>query len=166
MGSNGLLGFASDNMWSRNNRTLPNPLLPNAVICPYWGDLNPSQTGSVRLGVEGTAPNRKLVVSWVGVPRYENPNTTLTFQVLLCETTNDIIFQYAEVQQGDLQYGSGRNATVGTEDATGTLATLHSYNGSNLLQNEEALDVHHKRHRASDCINQRSIRSHHQIRAS
>ncbi len=139
MGSNGLLGFVNENLQSWINTSLPNPAFPNAMICPYWADLDPGQAGSTRLGTEGTAPNRKFVVSWVGVPRHESPGSTLTFQVLLCETTNDIVFQYGDVQPADGDYGAGRNATVGIEDATGTSATLYSYNGSSLLQNGQAL---------------------------
>lgn len=112
--------------------------IPHAFICPYYDDLDPSQGGNIRIGTEGTEPHRKLVVSWIGVPRYDTPTTTLTFQVVLCETTNDIIFQYAEVQAAE-PYGAGRDATVGIENATGTVAAMYSYNGSILLQNEQAL---------------------------
>ena len=104
----------------------------------YWDDLNPLVGGTVRMGTVGTYPERKLVISWVGVPHYWSTNP-LTFQVLLCETTGDIIFQYLDVQAGDLLYGAGRSATVGVENATGAVARKYSYNGSSLLSNNQAI---------------------------
>ncbi|MCX8053622.1 MAG: hypothetical protein N3B12_07415, partial [Armatimonadetes bacterium] len=138
VGSNGLLGFISQGLNSYRNTALPTTTAPNAAIYPYWDDLDPGAAGSVYIGIEGTAPNRKVVISWVGVRRYGASATRLTFQVLLCEGSNDIIFQYQDVRPND-PYGAGRSATVGIENEAGTAAAQYSYNGSTLLQNKMAL---------------------------
>lgn len=130
VGSNGLLGFGTSGMTSSNNGNLPYPTSPNGVICPYWDDLNPKLAGSVRVISIGVAPNRKVVVSWIGVPLRNNTATKLTFQAILCEGSNDIIFQYQDV--GSSSYGAGAGATVGIENETGRQACKYSYNTRSL----------------------------------
>ena len=34
------------------------------VIAPYWDDLEPSNGGTVRYDTFGTAPDRRMVISW------------------------------------------------------------------------------------------------------
>lgn len=138
VGANGLLGFVNNGLNEFRNTDIPDLTLPNAAIYPYWDDLNPNAGGRVSVGTAGIAPNRKMVISWVGVPSFSSPNP-LSFQVLLCETTGNIIFQYQEVQPGDASAGAGIGATIGLENATGSVARKYSYNGSALLSNGLAL---------------------------
>ena len=139
VGANGLIGFLNVNLSAYANTDIPNNDFPNAVLYPYWDDLNPASVGSVRVGTEGDPPNRKLVVSWLGVPPFYAPNSQLTFQVVLFEGTQDILFQYADVKPDDLTYGAGRSATIGIENFCGTHATKYSYNGSLPLANGQAI---------------------------
>jgi len=138
VGANGLLGFASTGLSEYMNRDIPVAAAPNAVIYPYWDDLNPPAGGSVRIGTAGSYPNRKMVISWVGVPHYGS-TSPLTFQVILCEVTSDIVLQYQEVQSSNMSFGAGRSATVGVENAQGSVARKYSYNGSTLLANGQAI---------------------------
>lgn len=137
--SNGLLGFVSTGMSASLNSDLPGAATPNATICPYWDDLNPKNIGAISVGTCGISPNRKLVVSWVGVPIKANNSSRITFQAVLCEGSKDIIFQYKDVAASDTTYGSGRSATVGLENSAGSVATKYSYNGSTLLKAAIAL---------------------------
>lgn len=125
--SNGILSFSSAGMTNYSNYTIPYMYSPNAGIYPYWDNLNAAAGGNVRIGTIGSAPNRKLVISWVGVPHYNSLSTTFTFQAILCEGTNDMIFQYQNVTPGSI-YGGGRSATIGIEDQTGKSAVKWSYN--------------------------------------
>ena len=143
VGANGLSGFVNSGLDAYTNTDIPNASTPNAVVYPYWDDLNPGAGGSARIGTAGTAPHRKLVISWVGVPHFAQ-TLPLTFQTVLCEGSSDVIFQYLEVQPGDPSTGAGRSATVGIEDGTGAKATKYSYNGSSLLSNNQALLFTHK----------------------
>ena len=140
VGANGLIGFVNDGGLSAySNTDIPNTSVPNCAIYPYWDDLYPPQGGTIRVGASGSAPNRRMVISWVGIPHISNYATTLTFQILLCEGSNNIIFQYQEVRGSDTSYGAGRSATVGVEDSTGTTAAKYSFNGSTLLSNSQAI---------------------------
>lgn len=94
----------------------------NPLIAPWFDDLEPAdQSGSPRYGdiyyaVAGTAPNRRLVIQW-DAPPYgcHDPADMLSFQLILYETTNSIIFQYkdAETSAGCGLSSNGGSATVG-----------------------------------------------------
>lgn len=139
VGANGLVGFVNARLDAYANTDIPNPDFPNAVLYPYWDDLNPEFGGSIRVGTEGIAPNRKLVISWLGVPHFYAQAGPLSFQVVLFEGTQDILFQYLDVNSEDATYGAGRTATVGLENIFGSYAAKYSYNGSSLLSDKQAI---------------------------
>ena len=139
VGANGMVGLASENLTAYSNTNIPSISTPNAVMYPFWDDMDPSSGGSVRVGTSGTAPNRKMVVTWLAVPHLSASSYPFTFQAVLCEGSNDICFQYLNVQPAQTNYGGGRSATVGIENEKGTVATKYSYNGSTLLKNKQAL---------------------------
>lgn len=132
VGSNGLFGFSTGAMYLYQNYNLPSTTWPNAAIYPYWDNLNPAAGGSVRVGMVGSAPNRRAVISYVGVPSRYIASTTYTFQAMLCEGSNDIVFQYQNVSPNDYTYGAGAGATIGIENETGTQAAQFSYNRRSL----------------------------------
>ena len=138
VGANGLIGFANQRLDTAANTDLPSPGLPNAVICPWWDDLNPASGGKVRIGAVGTAPNRRAVISWVNVSHKERPDYSFTFQVVLSEGSNEILFQYLQVQASRSR-GAGKTATVGIENETGLVARRYSFDGSTLLRNSQAI---------------------------
>ncbi|MFZ2487499.1 MAG: proprotein convertase P-domain-containing protein, partial [Anaerolineae bacterium] len=90
---------------------------PGFAILPFWDDID-SNTGNVYWQVQGTAPNRMAIIEWYNRPHYPNIGAA-TFEVILYETTNQIKFQYADVDFGDPFYNNGASATVGiNKDAT------------------------------------------------
>ncbi|MBS3936769.1 MAG: hypothetical protein KGZ43_11405, partial [Sulfuritalea sp.] len=103
IGSNGMLFFdAASTAWA--NAALPLAGL-NAVLLPYWDDLNPAGVaGRIRHQTLGAAPNRVFVVSYLAVPHYcsggsgcsgnQTTGITETFQVQLHETAGEIVFFY------------------------------------------------------------------------
>jgi MSHA biogenesis protein MshQ len=131
--ANGMLQFGADTGFHRNytNTTLPagsatarSGCVAGATVntlMAYWTDLNPSQAGSGNVTWEqkGTAPNRRLVVSWNNVYQY-NTSTPYAFQVILYEGGE---FKY--------QYGNGNatgaKATIGVQVSSSDY-TLYSYN--------------------------------------
>jgi autotransporter-associated beta strand protein len=137
VGANGLIGFNSTDMYIWTNTDLPSSATPNNQIYPWWDDLSPSSGGTVRVGVSGTAPNRKYVISWVNVPWYGGIDG-YTFQVLLCEGNDTIVFQYLDVKPTGT-YGAGKSATIGIENSSGLVCKKYSYNGSTLLSNNQAI---------------------------
>lgn len=124
--TNGLLHFgANQNMHQAfTNTTLPTGAY-DRFIAPYWDDLNPlgNPTTQVRYSTLGSAPNRRFVVSWEGVPVF--PNTgSYTFQVVLYEN-GDIKFQYGAGN------ANGASATIGLEVSSSDY-NLFSFNASSV----------------------------------
>lgn len=128
IGSNGLLGFVASGLYLGTNVAIPSTTWPNTAIYPYWDNLYPGTTGKVRVGTVGAAPNRKVVISWVGVAQRYSLSTLYTFQAILCEGSNDIIFQYQNVAPASYAYGSAAQATIGIENETGAQACVFSVN--------------------------------------
>ncbi len=140
VGANGLIGFSVDGLSTAANTDLPVATLPNNIICPFWDDLSPSAS-SVRMGTVGAAPDRKVVISWVSAPASGGGSpASFTFQVVLSEASNTILFQYLDVQPSSRNgSAAGKRATVGVEHVSGLVARKYSYNGSTLLANNQAI---------------------------
>ncbi len=108
-------------------RRIPAESLPNAGIFPWWDDLTLGSTGKVYYKTIGTEPNRKFVVIWHNVNR-KNTDTTdlLTFEAILNEN-GTVVFQYQDVTTGDLNYDSGKNISIGIENADGSDGVNYLY---------------------------------------
>ena len=143
-------GFTSNNLRVGNNGGIlfnattgdvpvTNAALPIASpalsILPFWDDID-SDTGNVYWEVQGTTPNRMLIVEWYNRPHFSNIGSA-TFEAILYEATNEIKFQYADVDFGDPLYNNGVSATVGiNKDATTALQV--SFNQP-VIQNGQAI---------------------------
>jgi len=131
--ANGILQFGGDTGFHRNytNTTLPAGSATARSGCvagatvntlfAYWTDLNPAQAGSGNVTWEqkGTAPNRRLVVSWNNVYQY-NTSTPYAFQVILYEG-GEFKYQYGNAN------ATGARATIGVQVSASDV-TLYSYN--------------------------------------
>ncbi len=115
-----------------SNADIPNGATPNGFVAPWWDDFNPSLGGTVRTFYTGSAPSRRLVVSWEGVPHYGVAGSTYSFQAVLEEATGDIVFNYQDVSGGSASYDGGASATVGIEHAEGAYGTRISFNTATL----------------------------------
>ena len=68
------------------------------MIAPYWDDLDSRFEGRIETEVLGEEPNRVFVIEWDNVLRYLGDNgDSLSFEVQLFETTNQIVFLYKDV---------------------------------------------------------------------
>ncbi|MEO0133105.1 MAG: choice-of-anchor J domain-containing protein, partial [candidate division WOR-3 bacterium] len=127
--TNGFLSFgAGSTVYS--NDSIPTSAAPNNAIYALWDDLHCLADGRVKYQTLGTSPNCTLVVSYNNVRFYGGGDSTLTFQVLLCQGSNDIIIQYADVTTGYATGDGGRSATVGIENNDGSTGLRYLYNGS------------------------------------
>ncbi|HEX2901032.1 MAG TPA: hypothetical protein VHS96_15040, partial [Bacteroidia bacterium] len=120
MSSNGFISFdlASPNGCC-SGQLLPNTATPNNLIAGYWEDLNPSLGGSIGYGVFGSAPARRLVISYTSVQHFGGGNP-VTFQIKLHESSNVIeILNISCPTDGGLH-------TTGIENAAGTVAFVAS----------------------------------------
>jgi hypothetical protein len=140
IGANGIVGFVNSGLGATANMDMPTSASPNAIVCPFWDNLNPAAGGTVWFGTAGVAPYRSAVVSWVDVPHFVTTGgqTRFTFQAVLHES-GQVAFQYGSVQAGNPSYVRGLSATIGLEDFQGVLAAKYSYNGSQLVTNSQAI---------------------------
>lgn len=125
--TNGFITFG-DPSGTYSPNAFPSASQPNGLVAGYWTDLFPSSGYFVNYRTEGTAPNRKLVVSY-HVTWYSNRNAWVDLQIVLHETTN-------KVWTTIISQGWTTTATQGVENHTGTLAAtptgrnLANFNGA------------------------------------
>lgn len=91
------------------------------AIAPFWMDLTfaPAGAGAVYYQTKGTAPNRQFIIEWynafpagVGSP--------VTFEAILNEGTNNVLFQYNTVNLGNSNsVSNGGKATIGMRNSGG-----------------------------------------------
>ena len=130
--ANGFLRFGSGAATAYANTGIPNIADPNNIIAPWWDDLNQATGGTITTRTAGTAPNRQFVASWNGVPHFSSATTNVTFQVVLDEATGDVYLNYLDTQTGAAASNGGAGATVGIENADGTVGAQISLNTASL----------------------------------
>ena len=119
VGTNGLLSFTSlptDYL----NTGIPAAAEPNNALYPLWDDLNLTSSGTVHYWND--SGNGRFVIQYTNVPFYSGTGTN-TFQVLMYPN-GDIVYQYLSMT------GSTSSATVGVENADGTVGLQVVYNGT------------------------------------
>lgn len=132
-----------------SNVSIPAVAAPNRAVYVFWDDLNlvASDNANIYYQTLGTTPNRYTVITWKDA-RHKNappgnlkPANQVTFQVILHEN-GKIITQYKDCAVGDSLYNWGRSATIGIENAGGTVGRQYLFNGSpvgNLVASERAI---------------------------
>lgn len=92
------------------------------AIAPYWSDLSfaPAGAGAVYYQTVGTSPNRQFVIEWYNAASPTGAFSPVTFEAILNETSNNIVFQYQTVNlgKGNAQSNGGQ-ATVGIRNTGG-----------------------------------------------
>ena len=141
--ANGLISFTNNTGLQYNNQQLPYSSF-TTLVAPFWDDLypGPGGTGSTQnvfWEVVGAAPNRELVIEWRNVGHYScnsDSTATVTFQVVLFESTNTVLFNYQDVIFGGNCSGldKGGSATVGVQVSTSD-ATQIGFNSQILSDN-------------------------------
>ena len=121
VGSNGWISFGGGQPTTFTSQSIPtgNALVPNNCIMGPWQDWHPGLGGQIRYQVQGAAPCRKLIVSWIGVPMFQCTNNFGTFHIVIYETTN-IIENYIQDKPDCAQWQNG-TAVQGIHNSTGTI---------------------------------------------
>jgi gliding motility-associated-like protein len=121
VGSNGWISFSAGQSVTFTSQPIPNvtPTIPKNCIMGPWQDWHPGLGGQIRYQVQGVAPCRKLVVSWVGVPMFSCTNNQGTFHIVIYESTN-IIENHIVNKPSCLQWQNG-TATQGVHNLAGTI---------------------------------------------
>lgn len=116
--TNGFITFNELPFFVPTSGTIPDDLDDaNNIIAAVWSDLDLAQSGAINYFTAGTAPNRKLVINFNAVPYLANPDSTVTSQIILYETTNVIEIHHTLVNQSGGFFSSPQ--TEGIEDSTG-----------------------------------------------
>jgi hypothetical protein len=128
-----------------NNIDIATSLSPGdfPALFPWWSDLSfqVAGAGSVFYQTVGAPGSRRFIVQWDRAYSSGSANP-LTFQAILFEGSNRILFQYktADLGAGDAASRGGA-ATIGVRDAAGltSLKQIEWSHNSAVLANESAL---------------------------
>ena len=127
----GLLFDLATGYLTPQNVPLPDPDI-GAAILPYWTDIYYQQPedGNIYVQTLGSAPNRRFVVEWFNLPIMIGgiQQDSATFEAVLYEGSNAILFQYADTSVGDPARDDGITTTIGLNPPAGVEAALqYSY---------------------------------------
>lgn len=138
IGSNGWISFSAGQPTTFTSAPIPNGgfNIPKNCIMGPWQDWHPGVGGQIRYQVQGTAPCRKLVVSWIGVPMFGCTQTTGTFHIVIYESTNVI---ENHIQSKQFCGWANGTAVQGIHNLTGTVGiTVPGRNSTQWLANNDA----------------------------
>lgn len=107
------------------NAPIPGATAPSNLVAAAWDDWDPG-AGSVSARTTGTAPNRRVVITWDGVTSATGGGTA-SFQASLAETTGVVRLAWLDMVAGGPAVDHGAAATAGVEDVSGTVGTPVSH---------------------------------------
>lgn len=117
--TNGAAGFVGMTN-TRFNTDLFTATAPNAILAPWWDDLNvASGVGSMLYQTQGTPGSQTFTMQWTDTYTYYTGSTALmNFQIILYEGTNVIEYRYGAQPTGTFNPAS-ESASIGMKSATG-----------------------------------------------
>jgi PKD repeat protein len=117
--SNGFITFSANMPAPYYSSAIPLTVTPNNFIALAWNDLNPLNAGSyIKYYTIGSAPNRKLVVSY-HTSHYGGTSFPFVIQAILYETTNVIEIHTTSITDVSAYDPEGRT-TQGVENSDGS----------------------------------------------
>jgi hypothetical protein len=124
IGSNNWVGFSAGQTSTWVTTPIPNGLgsAPMNCIMGPWQDINPGIGGTIKYAVYGTAPCRRLVISYYQIPMFSCTNQLYSSQIKIYETTN-VIETHILNKPICGSWNSG-NAVHGLHNANGSQAVL------------------------------------------
>ena len=127
---------------------------PTTLVAPFWQDLYAVKgtAQNVFWAVNGSPPNRSLVVEWRNVRSFScrsDSSATVTFQVVFSEGSSNVQFNYADTLFGGacVFQDYGQDATVGIQTGSANFAVytgtgeLSLTNGTSILWNSGAVSI-------------------------
>lgn len=128
----GYAGFAFEGV-DFNNQEIPDPANPNNVLAAFWDDLVVQYDAATNKGVTLVGDGASFaVIEYDDVYRYDGSSgVTMDVEIGYFLQPDDapgayeIVFAFDNIQPGFL---SSASATIGVENADGTVGTLVSYN--------------------------------------
>jgi hypothetical protein len=133
MCTNGFASFTST-ATTFTNATIPTAAEPNNLLAIYWDDmLMTPVSGSGTAWYYYDAANSRFIAEWDSIAHYPSSITGdyFTFEIILY-TDGTIDYMYKDVVPGTT--APFPQATVGVENATGTIGALATFNGSGPIE--------------------------------
>lgn len=126
--TNGFLQFNGTST-AYSNDAIPSTALPNNAIYPFWDDLNFGEAGGTMWYYNDVA-NSRFIFQWDSVSHYLPSSTPgrYSFQAIL-KPNGEVLFQYKSMT------GTLNSATIGVENAAGTVALQVVYNAAYIHDN-------------------------------
>ncbi|MBD3166212.1 T9SS type A sorting domain-containing protein, partial [bacterium] len=119
--ANGWVSFISNVVGYQG--TLPSPTAPNALLAPFWMNLDPGTAEDANVWYYVDTGNNRVIVQWLA-DTYPGPNyRRKSFQVVMDCAGNQATFNYESASGG---WTIDNNAVVGVEDHVGSSATTHN----------------------------------------
>ncbi len=124
IGSNNWIGFSAGQTSTWITTQIPNGSgsAPMNCIMGPWQDINPGLGGTIRYAVYGTAPCRRLVISYNQIPMFSCTSQLYSSQIKIYETTN-VIETHIQNKPICGTWNSG-NAVHGLHNTNGTQAVI------------------------------------------
>lgn len=124
IGSNNWIGFQTGETSTWVTTAIPNAsgAAPRNTIMGPWQDINPGVGGTVKYALYGTAPFRRLAVSWNNVPMFSCTGQLYSSQIIIYESSN-VIETHILNKSLCTSWNSG-NAVHGLHNSTGTMAIV------------------------------------------
>lgn len=116
---NGFIGFGTTSI-GFSNTTIPSSGAPNNALFGFWEDLNPETSGG-EVHYFADAVNHLFIVQFTNVARANDAGSRVTYQMIL-NANGDVKFQYQSM------VGVLNSATIGIENASGSVGLLVAYN--------------------------------------
>lgn len=133
LGTNGEISFVGPRTWFSG--ALPNAQAPNGAVYPFWSNLEIKEHGGVYTGVVGESPNRGFVIEYRDVNLWYGEGT-LDFETTLWEN-GEITFAYRDLDAEPYGHEVGMGATVGLENAYGSVAFQYSHSERSLSNDRQ-----------------------------
>jgi hypothetical protein len=130
--SNGFASFTSTTT-SYTNYAIPNSNEPNNLVAPYWDDMNISGTNHGEIYYYAEPTGAYFVIEWDSCAHFGSTITGeyFTFEAILYPD-GIIDYQYKALEPGNMT--PFPSATVGVENAGGSMGEQATYDGSGPLE--------------------------------
>ncbi|MDV3221008.1 S8 family serine peptidase [Intrasporangium sp.] len=125
LSTNGHLNFLA-RVSAFSNASIPRTAAPNAAIYPFWDDLRVDDASGVYTGTTTVNGVDAFVVEWRNVRLFSDADARTNFSVALLRNGR-VLLGYGDQTEGKPLL-TGTSATVGIENADGTIAWQYSFN--------------------------------------
>ncbi|MQY14589.1 hypothetical protein SRB5_47570 [Streptomyces sp. RB5] len=132
--TNGVVSFGASST-AFSNVAIPAAAAPNAALYPFWDDQKITAPANVYTKVTGQAPNRKFLIEWRDITPLSN-TVPFSYSAEISET-GAVTYRYKDVPASDRH--KGNSATIGVENATGTVALQYSLNTAVLPEGDSSI---------------------------